>query len=290
MSTQESQIKNLITTMAAERGEIAGSILGSLMRKEFGVDMKNEYGGLKRFIRERCAGEVEWVRKKGGDDIFKHVSNLQPAREIESVKEGADYRDERFESPWKVFNNPKIKKGLLLDTTTGQLNVRNDGEPVPENFIPIEKVTQGEHRQMAEDFLAELDESKREEFRQALAFENFWFHWSVLLRRYRNDGVQKKWLKWSDTKIFDLFESRLRLAALPDNIIDNAINILKHSLEQLVRPRQSYDSTSRRLETNDPLRNIIHLVIDGMSEEELRRIWLPIGLLADALKQTNRKG
>lgn len=294
VQTQESQIINLIIAKAKERTEIAGSVIGYAITRDFGVNMKSEYGGLKRFIRQHCAGEVEWVRKRGGDDIFSHVSNLDLAREISHDKEVSNYKEQRFENPWKVFNNPKIQRALLLNTTNGQLHVANTGEPIPENFILVEKITREENGQIARDFLAELDEDKRNEFSHVLSafsIDDFWPHWSALLRKYRSDGILKRWLKWNDAKVRDLFESRLRKAQLPDNVVNEAVNTLKHSLEALVKPKPPYEPIERKRESiNASLRDAIHAVIDRMSEEQLRLISLPIGLLSDELNRLNRKG
>jgi hypothetical protein len=248
--------------------------------------MKAEYGGLKRFIREHCTDEVKFVRKHGGDDIFSHISNLAPATEIESPKEDSTFKEGRNESYWKAFSNPNIKKGLLLDSSNGHLIIANNNDLIPETFIRIEKVTQDEYRQMAKDFLEGLDDSKKSEFQQAFSFDDFWPYWSTLLRKYRSDGILKDWLKWRDDNVQNLFEKRLLATKMPSNVIDNAIHELKHSLEKQIKPKRPHDSIHKQPESiNESLRSVIHEVIDRMSEEELRRIWLPVGLLSDVVKK-----
>jgi hypothetical protein len=298
MSSQEDhtkdytdEIKSFIIGKAKERNQINGSALGWAIRKEFPVDIKARYGSLRRFIDRYCAEEIKWIGKSGDNDLYTLKSNTESFGPPDNATTSPSRTEESVNSFWKVFNNPKVKEGLILNTSTGDLGIGNDNEPLPEQFIQVEKVTSEEYRRIAFDFLPKLADSKRSEFRQVLSIDDFWPNWSLLVRKYRRQGVFREWLKWRDDKVCEIFQNRLK-GQVSEPICEQALRNLRDSLQKAPKPTRSKPSTDRSLDKRDgDLRRIIHAAIDKMSDEELRLIRLPVGIVADLLNQeTHNKG
>jgi hypothetical protein len=282
--TSPNQLKDLIIEKFKEKEEIPGSVIGLQIRRAFpDTDMKRLYGGLKRFIQEYCGDEIVWLRKNGGDDVYGHVAT--EGKEARTSKSSAPQKSEFQDSVWTVFSNPNLERQILLNKETGELIVREPGDSLSEPFVVIEKITREEYREMAWQFLPKLTEPQKNDFRQALSLDNFWPHWSAVLWRHKTDGIFDQWLKWRADQIVNLFEARLARAQIPDNLSSVAVRELKRKPPKpssLREPRHIGVKNTR--DSEGRLRLLVHNAIDRMGEEELRRIWLPLGTLADLLK------
>jgi hypothetical protein len=286
MSTQVDEIKDIIIHKLRESKEVAGSDLGYSITQKFPeINMKAKYGGLKRFITEYCFDEVIWLRKRGADDIYSRAINTS-LKKIEPPEEFVQVAQDSLESFWRAFSNPNTVYTVVLNKITGELSLKKNDEPVREPFIRVEKVSREEYRQIAWDFLPQLDEAQRIEFRQSLSLDDFWPHWSALINKYKKEGVLDTWLQWRTERIRTIFENRLKLADVTSTVTEQAVNQLTQPPKK--RPlshqaRATRDDIEKNID-EDQLRKIIHTAIDKLSLEELRRIWLPLGIITDILK------
>jgi len=283
------QIKSIISEQAKHSSQITGSVIGLKIRREFPeLDMKRTYGGLRKFIEEYCANEVSWVRKNGGDDIYKHISRLSEATNIEPTSNSSTTEQSNPPDYWKAFSNPNTKEVVVLDINGGQLSLGTADSTLREFQISINKISRDEYKEMAWRFLPQVAEPLKNDFRQVLSLDDFWPHWSALMWKYKHQGIFDEWVKWRNREILSIFETRLRLAEISSDIVAKAIAHLRQRSKK-VSPLTSTRTTSatRHLPVSQ-LRKLIHEAVEKMGDEELRRIWLPLGTLADALKNSEQ--
>lgn len=288
MSIQD-EIKGFIVECLKGTGKIMGSTLGSRLRSKFpDIDLK-EYGGLKRFIENNCKDEVVTVRGRGRLDAYTHVSHTPPGVTSESQRDLLQIPQGESESIWRVFSNPNLPLEVLVNSKTGRPMISSDGESVSESFINIDKISREEYRDMAWEFLPVVNESRQAELRKALDLEDFWPRWAKLVNKNRADGTFERWREWRKEHIIRLFENRLKLANLPDHIIRKASTAFKESQEYVHRMKQPKPTGGGELTKHNSgahsLRDVVHSAIDRMSEDELRRISLPAGIVVDIISK-----
>lgn len=283
------ELKEFIVEYLKGTGEVMGSALGSKLRSKFpNIDLK-ECGGLKRFIENNCKDEVVTVRSPSRLDVYVHVSHIPLGVTLESQRDLRQTSQEQSESIWRVFSNPNLTLEVLVNSKTGHPTISSDGESIPESFIKIDKISREEYRDMAWRFLPVVNESRQAELREALDLEDFWPRWANLVNKNRADGTFERWREWRKEHIIQLFENRLKSANLPEQIIEKASTAFKESQERAPRTKQLKPTGRGEVTKHNTsvysLRDIIHSAIDRMSEDELRRIWLPVGIVVDIISK-----
>lgn len=71
MPTEATEIADSVIRLVRGAGRIRGASLGAAIRQTFpDVDLRQQYGGLRRFIEAHCAEHVVVVDKQGLDDVY----------------------------------------------------------------------------------------------------------------------------------------------------------------------------------------------------------------------------
>jgi hypothetical protein len=271
------------------RRQATGATLGAAIRASYpDVDLKLAYGGLRHFISTYCSESVVRTPTDGGDDVY-------------SLIDGAE------STPWDAFNNPSIAAQLAVHASTGELHVVESETPLPDGCVAVGKLTREDYRDMASRFLEFLPQDARPQFEEALTHDNFWPRWTSVLRHHSSEPVYRDWGSWRLTEITRLFTQRLVDAELSPDVITAATTNLTQSRDKtLLARRQSAPSSQaegrkpdnrmpsrlgeqkdRWTRTDGPsLHDLVHTVIDRMTEDEVRRLWLPVGVVIDAVNQS----
>ena len=277
-----SEITRLLIETARQQRTILGSKLGPALSAEIRSDP--QFPGLKRFIQTYCPERIVRVGDHGGDDEYQFV----PEGEIPP----AVIPSQRSLDAWTVFQNPTAIGELFLNTTTGELEVRPGSDVPGEGLAPIPKVTREEHRAIAQAFIEKIEESKRWEFQQALALEHYWPHWSKLVNKL---PYKSEWNTFRFGRLCELFRVRLLGHGLSETLVSAGLGHLlrekKDSSERLIGGGSPHAPSSNLRHPEDSassnsLRVVIHAAIDSMGDNELRRVWLPLGDVLDALKRS----
>jgi hypothetical protein len=185
---------------------------------------------------------------------------------------------------------------LAVDSASGVLRVYAATDPAPEALLPVEKLSLEEHRAIAEEFLPKLPESARQPFEAALKEqEAFWPKWTAAFQRLADRSVYIEWMKWRHDRIILLFEERLRTGQLSAKAVSTAVSELRESKQDkgplnasAVPPIGPVMPATLRTAFHAPdaqLRALARSALDLMSEDEIRRIWLPLGAMADACRK-----
>ena len=290
MDTEISTLVEFVEEMCLRAETVAGADLGSAIRFRFpGLNLKVRFGGLRQFVQEHCGGRVVYVHAKGGDGIYAHVTKAPV--EIQS----AEGTTPRF-TAWASLVDPNIDTHLAIDSASGSLHVLNEGIEVAAPLISVKKLSLEEHRDIAKGFLPELPDVSRKLFEDALIGDGFWRQWTAALKSLSDPSLYHKWIRWRQDGIMQLFDERLRSANLPEGLIPFAMAELQKSKEAQSSSKRNAPSAPKRFESNPrdflsgqsagdlSLRDLARSSINLMEDADIRRLWLPLGAVADALR------
>lgn len=296
MPTEEvASLAKLMEQICLASDTVLGSDLGNAARIRFpDLNLRLQFGGLRKFIQDYCAGQIIYVRAQGGDGVYAHVSKV-----------GCDARAAEIPTStptaWATLVDPNVDARLAVDPVLGSVHVCAGNDEIPESLIRVDKISLEDHRAIAKGFLPLTPVASRSSFESALGEDQFWPKWTAAFKTLSDRDVYAGWMNWRHEKLIALFEARLRSANLADDAIAFATSELQKSKQVksalakstpgigTSRPRgsASYSSHSRMGEPDARLRELAHSVINSMSDGDIRRIWLPFGAVTDALRRKN---
>lgn len=296
-------LADTVRCIVREHGSVPGSVIGTFIRvRHPDVDVKARFGGLKAFIQSYLSDEVVCEQDPGsGDQRYR----LGTHSDSSNLRSGALARPDPSVSvptPWDAFSNPNLPKKVLVIRDSGDLLAVDLDADASEGVVEIGKLKEEDYRDMSRSFLRGLPDSVPADLQQAVEATPFWPNWSRTLTRPEHAAIFRLWLEWRLASVTDRFVERLQNAGLSTDLTERAKSNLVRWREKasaarrahvlpsptearavLTRAaRQNPPSThaSRRRQTGD-LRQLIHSAIDRMSEEELRCVWLPVGVIVD---------
>lgn len=268
--------------------------LGQRYQSSPDLNLKLQFGGLRKFIQDHCADQVVYVRAQGGDGVYAHRSKVDGGVRTEPSRT-------QISTAWAALVDPNVHAQLAVEPTSGSLHVYASGAEVQGALIRMDKISLEEHRTIARGFLPLTPVASRSSFESALSEDAFWWKWTAAFKTLADREIYVTWMKWRHEKIIELFEERLRSAKLSDDAAAFAIGELDKSKQAKSASTRSIPATARSRPTGSagdlpdtrfgeldvPLRELAHSAIKSMSDGEIRRIWLPLGAVADALRRRN---
>ena len=279
----DQNVAEFIIQTAKQRPTILGSHLGAEVTKAFPELRENPDYGLKRFIQTHCVGRIVRVGERGGDVVYQYVAEGDATAPAAPPSETL--------SVWEVFQRPGAKGQLAVDPTTCDLRVAHGDQTSIGDLVPISSVTPDEHKGIAQGFLEKVDEASRLELEQALAQENYWPHWSRLVNQ--KGQYKQEWVAFRFAKLCDLLRARLRAHGMTDSLIETSMaHLLQEKRERdkplkesaAVAPSARAPLDGRQQRTSVDIRAVLHAVVDSLSDSDMRRLWLPLGEVLDALR------
>lgn len=279
----EKKVASSIIEHVEQHPTVFGAKLGAYVNAEYpGLHLRATYGGLKKFVERFCNGEVVVTGKYGKDDIYQHASAV--GSEIPT----APPAPQRGDSAWRAFTSPSCEARLTLSAETGSMRVMTGGEELQPAEREIPKITTEEHRGIAREFLPQIEEEERPLFQEVLLRDDFWDIWFEMTRTHSKGKYLKGWLAFRFEELCRLFLERLKVLELPEDMWQPLLQTLKSSksgTKRLERRPISYvPEVAGHRRAHVTLRAAIIGAAEALSEEELRRVWLPAGVLADALR------
>lgn len=290
----EQEIAQFIIEQVKKYPTVTGARLGSLINAQYpGLFLRATYGGLRKFVERFCGAEIRVLGKYGKDDVYHHAANPEP---VLSEPQLAETVATTTETAWRAFTAPASDGVVWIDVTTAALQVLpKSAVPLGPPWREISGATTEEHRSIAREFLPQIDLDGREPFQKILLEEHFWDGWFALTRDFNNGRYFKQWLSYRFQQLCKLFVDRLQTAGVPDQLRGIALGRLKQSKSlRKEAVRASAPESARHAvlpaaagRSGDALRAAILSTIENLGEDELRRIWLPVGAIVDALRTTS---
>lgn len=285
----EQEVAQFIIERMKQSPGMLGAPLGALTNAQFpGINFRLNYGGLRAFVEQFCGSEVEIIRGQWGkDDLYQLRSAGQSGEASGTAPASSETAASPIETPWKVFTVPESRGRLYVNPESETVKVAQAAGPVPEPpFVEVPKLTSEEHHRFATEFLPQIEMDERERFQELLAGENFWQRWFAATRTFAGGKYLKPWLTFRFDRICELLRERLRALG----ISDIAALICVEKVKQSKAADRPVPAVNKRIPMTPStsigsLYDVARAALDAMSEEELRRIWLPLGVVADAIRR-----
>jgi hypothetical protein len=281
----EKEIADYVIEFVKQRVSVLGCQLGAELHLRFPeTNFRTAYGGLRRFVDSHCQGQVVRTGTHGGDDIYCHISNttgsgtLTRAAYAESVTE------------WEVFQKPGSPMQLLVDPASGATKIVAEKEEVSNELLVVSKVKDEEHISIAREFLTHIDAAEVALFKAALEEPNYWPAWSRLMSNPPGFKYRSRWTAFRFDRICELLLARLKGLGIAEataaSILERvkAVKKLKRTETEASR-KTSTAAAFSSVSDEGELRRLAKLAIDLMGNDDLRRVWLPLGVIADALRK-----
>jgi hypothetical protein len=296
MPTTE-ELRTAVARIAANVAEILGSQLGLALTTDFPtLNLKVEYGGLRRFLQEHCSDIVVWRGKYHADDLYSPTKSGEPIAAVEQQERrasatlsGAATRA----TAWAAFSNPNIAAKLAVKPSTAELLIiSHENESCPDDYRLIEKLTAEDYRHAAREYSLRVPQEDRAAFDTILDSEIFsWLNWSDALRSYEHGLLFYDWLAWRFNRICELFVDRVKAADVEERLLPVALANFKASKPTRVKsalspqPQQALSSWRGSGLDLSFVRGVAQHAIAAMSEDDIRRLWLPLGMVLDAIQR-----
>lgn len=280
MTRQE--LADFVSEVVRARGSILGCQLGAeILSKVPDLNLRLQYGGLRHFIESDCQGRVIQIGEQGGDVVYGSASATTPSGPAQRPSSRG------LATEWDAFQRPGAAQLLCVDPISGQTKLADRSEAVPPPWAVVPPMTPAEHLGLAREFLPQIDAADQEGFKSALDESNYWPAWVRLLQGPLGNKYRSEWIVFRFDKIRALFLARLKTLGVEEAM---AVSILARLKAAKRVPRRAQDVGSRTFEPlhragaeDSELRRLARTAIDSMGTDDLRRIWLPLGVIADAL-------
>jgi hypothetical protein len=300
MPNKEEEITKLILEYARTRGRATGSELGSEVRDKLGtVDFRTQYGGLRAFIEGNTSGRIRWMAKKGSDDVYAYDASDATAPPTPSHAGYGLRQQEDAVSLWSMLTNPKHRSFVLVNAESGSLTPRNENDPTALGDILIEGLTVDDYRQIATNFLTQIPRDTRTEFERVIDVPTFWTAWSALLYRHRSEGLYPSWGKFRIEEAKSRIEKKMLDAGVDQSKVPLLLQVLERSRQSERNRKETDPKRQDRILTASEVRpawsttsdphSVAHAIIDKLSVEQLRQIWVPLGSVIDLLETDESK-
>ncbi|MFN0180237.1 MAG: hypothetical protein ACKVZ0_15665 [Gemmatimonadales bacterium] len=196
--------------------------------------------------------------------------------------------------PWRIWTSPQSRMTLGVNRETLQVRPSLPGATGADE-IEIFPVSPEFHMELAESFISQTKAESpalASELEEALKEHpsSWWRVWSGLFAA-QDRGSQSRWLAFRHRRLQDEFATRLVEGGLSGEEAALVVHGMRRRLtEAAARSAKrsnrspSPGSTPGALERGD-LISVVRSVVGQMSDEELRRLLLPVGLVLDALHE-----
>lgn len=264
---------------------ILGSHLGLQIKTHFPDFNPSAYGcrNLRQFLQLHVPQILETGRS--GQDVqysLRPASSSVEAIPVEDVA-GAATTETRSTSPtppvrhdlWKTFVSPIGHYQMYVEPKQHRFQILRQGEPAPPApWVHVPPCPAKVHVGIAREFLQRLsDPALRSRLEGALG-SGIW--WVEFLRISRLEGLDKDWIKFRRARLSEEFERALLAIGVP---VSAAAGAWSPSTLRTPRPM-----TGAGLLPDEQLRKALQRVVGRLSQEELRRIWLPVGIVIDEVQ------
>ena len=234
---------------------------------------------------KRFCGDTVRITRNQGTGVVVYV----PATALNDTTCEGSSPPEPPDSAWRAFTAPASLSRLCVNTESGDVRVRRTTDPEPSPpWVDIPSVSPEDHRQIVSEFLKEISPEDRSDFQHIVTLPDFWQPWVRQIRMFALGKYSKTWPLFRFNKLCDLYLQRLKSLGIGEEPAAESLRRLK-ALKSASR-RIPQTTTSRSLATppaNLSIRRLAIAALEAMSEDELRRVWLPLGLVTDAIGESH---
>lgn len=267
------EIKHLLKTAAASGPGLLGAQAGQLLREADPDFRISDYGvrSLSELIA-RHVTELVPISSSGADRRY----GLAEQATIEASTEPERYL-------WQVWASPNTPFALRVDKRTGATVACRADEHSDETYLVLRSPDDAASREIASSFLAEtaeLDPDLRGDLEkiESSADPHWWRLWQYTLRR-RAAGQFGAWHGHRRQRLATLLADGLRAGGLTATLVETVVSTVTSSRGS----RGVKHIAQARRDTPANLHELVISLVPRLSEDQLRMMTLPIGVVLDAL-------
>lgn len=272
---------------------LLGAVLGNKFRTKMGRTIKDYgYRTLSDFVRENMAAEVTEIAS-GSNATFQLAEGMAASANPASKRPAKDaiLPNADFLRIWK---SPRSPYKLAIRKSDGEMRAILMKDQPNDDEIAVESPSSEEQKAIGSSFLeGHIPEEQRESFRSKLNEPNilWWKEWDTLFSEHLLPGAKAKWLKFRENRLLDLLDGALIEGGL-------AKEVLQYTRATILRPRNA--GRAHRPADSTPVvalaggyvpapertfRHTVFAALGQLSDDELRRVWLPVGVVYDILRR-----
>jgi len=275
------QILGVLAKHPAPEG-LLGSKLGMMLKAPLGAL------GLKlgTFIQAHCADTVEII-SEGSTVAYA----LLPGVDLDSL--GVPAQGDALAQPggdlFRIWRSPGVRSRLVVGLADGKVrSVESEDAPIGENERLLDPVSHAFLADIARQWAeANLPDEDKEAFLSKVdpAKPSWWKDWDELFKT-RARGRRREWLQTRLRLLRDELLAELRAVGLDHDSALRARQLIETSVAV---PRGGASAEAARSgagsQGSSALRSALLAVIGQLGDHELRQVWVPAGLLFDALRR-----
>lgn len=276
-----------IAELVAE-GHVQGSRLAQAVRARYpewspqDADVRN----LKEFVEKHVDG-VEVVARAGMDVVYGLEGTAEPGSSPggHTTSSGRESYSPRSVNLWRIWVSPNSPYAMAVDRTDGSISTTGRDETVGEGFFRLDPMDQARHRQVARDFLTELDGYDVSDLAAILdgAAEDWWQPW---FRKLQSMGVDDRWRRARVGAFESLLDGSLAGQGLSAPVAERVkAAIVQDRFAQRTATQASTRSSAPVGLDQPPLAQIVVEAVQRMSVSDLRQLKLPVGIVLDVVQR-----
>jgi hypothetical protein len=251
--------------------EVKGSVLGAILKARFPLlNLREVYGGLRKFIAAECANLLRFSHKQGGDDVFTVID----CREMPFASDPSTI--------WRLFGNPNETGRLYYDVAIATILLGSeDFREDYEGLAPIPRITHEEQKLLIREFAVNAfsgDELSLIE--KTLDSVNYWQLASGIFRSSRPSRISD-FVEFRKSRLLEILRQRLVAAGASEPQAQATCTWVEEK-------QRSTSLTSELSHVKGPDRRVILDLVARMSDEELDQLTLPIRMVADMVSRLAR--
>lgn len=271
--TDKTEISEVIRRLVTDAGEILGAKLAMDLKAAVPDWSAANHGArsLRDFIVTHVPG-VAVVGRSGMDVVYRPVSSAgESAGAVPTRALSGD--------AWRTWVSPSSPFALAFNAADGSAIVVKRTDEVPNGHVLVEPATVQEHRAIAGDFLSRAPESALESLKDIVASpeQHWWRRWLTEMEKL---GQLSAWNAFRHERLRELLKSRLEEAGVAQPVLEAAAG----AVAQGRRSRQR-EARVKEPRNDGGIRALVVSVVGRMSDEELRDLRLPVGLVLDVLNE-----
>lgn len=273
MNATQSEVANAIRTIVNSSGEVLGSRL-ALQLKAVVPEWSAEVYGV-RSLRDFIAQHVQGVQIAGrsGMDVVYASSTL-------STRVGASPAIEA--EPWRIWVSPNSPYVLAVNAEIGAVVGLPRSSETPNGHKRLEPATSAEHRSIAAAFAEQTEASVKELLAEVATLPDglWWQRWQDEVRA---SGLLPEWNAYRHENLRSKLRGRLAELGVDASVVDRAYTTICGSTVVGRRTPSQTREPLRHSGESTFAREIALRVIGRMTDQDIRELRLPLGLVLDAL-------
>lgn len=278
--------KTLIKALdGAPDKRLFGAVLGNRLRAEKARTIK-DYGfpNLSDFVKRYMASEVSQTVGVS-DTIFQlnESATSTPAAGPTAplLVSGLPNID-----LLRVWKSPRSSYAIAVRRSDGTARAVSVQSHSNDDEVVLTPPSSDAHEAIARSFVEQLPAQHQEEFRSRIDERNpfWWREWETLFNA-RFPEERSKWLKFRETHLLDQLDTALKAEGMSEDAVLTARDTVRRS-RMTKRSVASGAPAPGRIPGADgsAFRQAVLATVEQLSDEELRRIWLPAGVLYELLR------